>query len=171
MNQLHKWKKKEQKLIPWIHLLFLYLKKKKKKKNVKLVTLVESDSKDPFSIATTPKCREGHNSFPGLLPFTLDAYLIMLSVKQGSIKYHFFESLVWLSLGLNPGLLDHWRTLYSLYSYFILDGECMWQFAIWTWVLIPYYCDIEKDRIFWFHWASTDNFFVPGNPLLLYTLH
>ena len=34
-----------------------------------------------------------------------DLYLIMLSVKQGSIKYHFFfESLVWLNLGLKPGL-------------------------------------------------------------------
>ena len=27
--------------------------------------------------------------FPGLLHFTLDMYLILLSVKQGSIKYHF----------------------------------------------------------------------------------
>ena len=26
----------------------------------------------------------------------------------------FFESLVWLDLGLNPGLPDHWRTLYAL---------------------------------------------------------
>ena len=26
--------------------------------------------------------------FPGLLHFTLDLYLIMLSVKQGGIKYH-----------------------------------------------------------------------------------
>ena len=25
----------------------------------------------------------------------------------------FFESLIWLDLGLNPGLPDHWRTLYS----------------------------------------------------------
>ena len=29
----------------------------------------------------------------------------MLSAKQGGIKYH-FESLVWLNLGLNTGLLD-----------------------------------------------------------------
>ena len=29
--------------------------------------------------------------FPGLLHFTLDPYLIMLSVKQGGIKYHFFS--------------------------------------------------------------------------------
>ena len=26
----------------------------------------------------------------------------------------FFESLVWLDFGLNPGILDHWWTLYSL---------------------------------------------------------
>ena len=32
---------------------------------------------------------EGATPFPGLLHFTLDPYLIMLSVKQGGIKYHF----------------------------------------------------------------------------------
>ena len=31
---------------------------------------------------------EGATPFPGLLNFTLDPYLIMLSVKQGGIKYH-----------------------------------------------------------------------------------
>ena len=41
-------------------------------------------------------------------------YLIMLSVKQGGIMYHFFESLVWLYLGLNPSLLGHWQTSYPL---------------------------------------------------------
>ena len=35
----------------------------------------------------------------------------MLSVKQGGIKYHFFEFVVWLDLGLNPSLPGHWRTL------------------------------------------------------------
>ena len=34
-----------------------------------------------FSIATTP--------FPGLLHFTLDTYVISVSIKPGSIKYHF----------------------------------------------------------------------------------
>ena len=34
---------------------------------------------------------KGATPFPGLLHFTLDSYLIMLSVKQGSIKYHFFS--------------------------------------------------------------------------------
>ena len=48
---------------------------------VKLANLVEGDSKAPFSIAITP--------FPGLLHFTLDPHLIVLSAKQGSIKYHF----------------------------------------------------------------------------------
>ena len=36
-------------------------------------------------------CRGGRYSFPGLLYFTLDPYLIMLSVKQGGIKYHFLS--------------------------------------------------------------------------------
>ena len=27
--------------------------------------------------------------FPGLLHFTLDTYFMLLSVKQGGIKYHF----------------------------------------------------------------------------------
>ena len=32
---------------------------------------------------------EGATPFPGFLHFTLDTYLILLSIKQGSIKYHF----------------------------------------------------------------------------------
>ena len=71
--------------------------------NKKLVTIVECDPKAPFSIATTPRCRGGRYSFPGLLYFTLDPYLIMLSVKQGGIKYHFL-SLWYDDPGLNPGL-------------------------------------------------------------------
>ena len=58
---------------------------------VKLATLIEGDPKAPFSIATTPRCRRGCYSFPGLLHFTLDPYLIVLSVKQGVIKYHFLS--------------------------------------------------------------------------------
>ena len=52
--------------------------------------LFEGDPKAPFSIATTPRYRGEHYSFPGLLHFTLDAHFIMLSVKQGGIKYHFW---------------------------------------------------------------------------------
>ena len=56
-------------------------------REVKLTTVVKGDPKAPFLIATTPKCRGGHYSFP----FTLDPYLIMLSVKQGDIEYHFLS--------------------------------------------------------------------------------
>ena len=53
------------------------------RERVKLAILVEGELKSPFSIATTPRCRRG-------LHFTLDPYLIMLSTKQGGIKYHFW---------------------------------------------------------------------------------
>ena len=36
---------------------------------VKLATLVEVDPKDPFSIATTPKCWGGRYSIPWIAPF------------------------------------------------------------------------------------------------------
>ena len=35
---------------------------------VKLATVVEGDQKAPFSKATTPRCREGHYSFPWIAP-------------------------------------------------------------------------------------------------------
>ena len=56
---------------------------------VKLPTVVEGDQKAPFSIATTPCVGESATSFPELLHFTLDIYLLLLSVKQGGIKYYF----------------------------------------------------------------------------------
>ena len=56
---------------------------------LKLASVVEIDQKAPFSIATSPKCKGGHYAFPGLLHFTIDMYLILLSIKQGGIKYHF----------------------------------------------------------------------------------
>ena len=46
------------------------------------------------------------------LPF--DPYLIRPSVKRGSIKYNFLESLVWLNLRLNSGLPVNWQTLCPL---------------------------------------------------------
>ena len=82
-----------------------------------MATAVESNLKAPFLVATTPRCREGHYFIPELVHFTLDPYLIMLPVKQGLHQVPFFESLVWLNLGLNPGLPEHWRTLYSLGEY------------------------------------------------------
>ena len=58
-------------------------------KKIKLATVVEGDQKAPFTIATTLRFRRGRYFFPWMLNFTLDPYLIMLSVKQGRIKYHF----------------------------------------------------------------------------------
>ena len=54
-----------------------------------MATVVESDPKAPFSIATTPRCRGGRYSFSWIAP--LYPYLILLSVKQGGIKYHFWS--------------------------------------------------------------------------------
>ena len=47
----------------------------------------------------------------GLFRFALDTYRIELSVKQGYIRYHFL-SFGETRLGIEPGLRDHWRTLY-----------------------------------------------------------
>ena len=50
------------------------------KVKVKLATVVQGDPKAPFSITTTMRCvRGGANHFSGLLHFTLDTDLILLS--------------------------------------------------------------------------------------------
>ena len=94
---------------------FLLLSNKK----VKLATIVKGDLKAPFSIATTPRCRGGRYSFPGLLYFTLDPYLIILSVKKGGIKYHFLSLLYdstcdWTQ---GPGPLANTLTARSMSGY------------------------------------------------------
>ena len=43
--------------------------------------------KAPFSLATIPRCRGGHYSFPRIAPLTLDPYLIKLGVKQDHINF------------------------------------------------------------------------------------
>ena len=63
--------------------------RERERERVKLVPLVKVEPKAHFSIATTPRCRGGRYSFPWIAP--LDTYLIYLSVKQGSIKYHFLS--------------------------------------------------------------------------------
>ena len=65
-------------------------------KLVNKVTVVEGDPKVPFSIATTASCSGGRHSFPWIAPLTLDPYFIMLSVKQGGIKYNFLS--LWYGL-------------------------------------------------------------------------
>ena len=56
--------------------------------NKLLATLVEGDPKDPFQQLLHRDVGEGVTPFPGSLHFIFDPYLIMLSVKQGAIKYH-----------------------------------------------------------------------------------
>ena len=60
---------------------------------------------------------EGTIPFPGLLHFTLSTYLIMLSVNQGGIKYHFLSHWNESTWDWTSVLLDHWRTLYSFGQY------------------------------------------------------
>ena len=45
----------------------------------------------PFDSLLHQGVGEGATPFLGLLHFTLDPYLILLSVKQGGIKYHFLS--------------------------------------------------------------------------------
>ena len=68
-----------------IYTMYIYINKV-----VNLATVVEGDLKAPFLIATTQRCREGATPFLGLLHFTVDPYLIMLSIKQGRSKYNFW---------------------------------------------------------------------------------
>ena len=54
------------------------------------MTVVEGDQKAPFSLLLHQGIGEGATPFPGLLHFTLNTYLILLSVKQGGIEYQVF---------------------------------------------------------------------------------
>ena len=91
----------------------------------KLVTKVESNLKAPFSKATIPRCRGQCYSFPCIAPLTLDLYLIMLSVKQGAIKYYFL-SLWYDDMGLNPSLLGH----LPLPNRLIVTSLMAWEFGV-----------------------------------------
>ena len=68
---MHNWIKSKSEMFLYIYIyIYIYISK------VKLATIVEGVG-------------EGATPFPGLLHFTLEPYLIMLSVKQGGIKFHF----------------------------------------------------------------------------------
>ena len=59
--------------------------------------LVEGHPKAIFSLVITLRSRVEHYSFSRISSLTLDFYLIMLSVKQGDIKYHFCVFFHWLN--------------------------------------------------------------------------
>ena len=60
-----------------------------------------------FSITTTPTCGEGRYYFSWIAPLYLwySPYNAECSARRHQVP--FFESLVWLDLGLNPGISDH----------------------------------------------------------------
>ena len=94
-----------------------YAIKQRKQTNsleVKLATVVKGDPKASFSIASTSRCRGVPDSI--LLIASLYSWYVLYNAEfwAGRHQVPFFESLVWLEQGLNPGLLDHWRTLLSL---------------------------------------------------------
>ena len=68
------------------------------------LTLVKDNPKVPFSLPMS-RCKGEHYSFHCIAPLTFNLYLIILSDKQGGIKYHFLKSFVWLNLGLNTQII------------------------------------------------------------------
>ena len=95
--------------------------------------LDEGDPKAPFSIATTPRCREECYSIPWIAP--LYPWSLPYNAECWA-RWHqllFFESLVWFNLGLNPGLPDHWWTPYSLGQWpdLVKYNYSVWPISIW----------------------------------------
>ena len=70
---------------------------------------VEDDPKVSFHKLLYRGVGEGTIPVPGILHFTLDPYLIMLSVKQGDIKKGYFKA-----LGLEPHHQRHLSFWYDL---------------------------------------------------------
>ena len=63
---------------------------------------------------------EGATPFPGLFHFTLDPYLIMLRVKQGGIKYHFFKNFLVFHMTrpkIEPGPLANTLLIWPIARY------------------------------------------------------
>ena len=87
------------------------------------MTVVEGDLKALFSLVIKQGVEESITLFPGLLHFTLD--LIMISVNQGSIKFHLLSlwydsTLDWTLVHwwtLNP--LDKWTGIYTYINIYI----------------------------------------------------
>ena len=81
-------------MVSWVFLLiiniYIYIYKERERERERRIDIyIKGDQKAPFLIATTLRYREGAAPFTGLPHFTLDTYPVLLSVKQGGIKYHF----------------------------------------------------------------------------------
>ena len=75
------------------------------------MTVVEGSPKAPFSTAIIPRCQGRHYSFPWIAP--LYPWYLPYCAECYARRYQvpFFESLVWLDLGLKPSFLVYWWTL------------------------------------------------------------
>ena len=80
----------------------------------KLVNLVKGDLEAPFSIATTSRSRGGRYYIPRIAPLYPWSSPYSAECLARWHQVPFFESLVWLNLGLNLGLPDYWQIVYSL---------------------------------------------------------
>ena len=83
--------------------------------------IVGGNMKASFSIATTPRYRTKHYSFPWIASLTFDLYLIMLSVKQGIAKYNF-----WV-FGMTQPRIESWSPMPLTKKLTIMPvGQCHW---------------------------------------------
>ena len=92
-----------------------------------MATVVLGDQKAPFLIASTRRCRGQRNSFPWIATLYLWYVPYIAECQARRYQVPLLKSLVWRDLGLNPGLPNHWRTLW----------RCPWcngyRCRKWTW--------------------------------------
>ena len=94
----------------------------------------------------------------GQYTFTLDPYLLMLSVKQGGIKYHF-----WVFGMTRPGIEPRSPgPLSNTLTSVLISNECFWVF-VWRQGLLMWFFmwrlskSLHVTRIMWDrHWRSLD---------------
>ena len=105
-----------------------------------MAIVVKGNQKAPFSIATTPRCRGEHYSFPWIAPFY--PWYVPCIAKWLARRYQvpFLKSLVWPDLGLNPSLPDHWQTLYPLCAINIYIRICVYYIYIYTFMYVCAVC-------------------------------
>ena len=85
----------------------------------------------PFQLLPHRGIGEGATPFPGLLHFTLDPYLIMLSVKQGGIKYHFW------AFGMTRPGIEPWS------SGLLVNSLLNWKMVIFKFIQ-PYQLELQS---------------------------
>ena len=67
-----------------------------------LISKVEGNSNAPFSIATTPRCRESHNSFPWIAPLYPWYVLFYCWVLNKEVSSTIFKVFDMTRLGIEP---------------------------------------------------------------------